>query len=124
MATKLNIRIKANADATKPRQIAQQISAAIESGKLKPGDALPSERALSEQLGVNRKTVRAAFAQLTDDRVIETASTSNRRVSGASGGSGMPTKSAPVAARKAPAKSAATKKTGKGAASKKSGSKG
>ena len=117
MATKLNIRIKANADATKPQQIAQQISAAIENGKLKPGDSLPSERALSEQLGVNRKTVRAAFAQLADDRVIETASTSNRRVRGASGGSATTT------TKSAPAKSAVTKKTGKGTASKKGGRK-
>ncbi|MGH9943694.1 MAG: GntR family transcriptional regulator, partial [Pyrinomonadaceae bacterium] len=78
MATKLNIRIKGNADATKPQQIAQQIRAAVEGGRLKPGENLPSERALSEQLGVNRKTVRAAFAHLADERLIETSSTSNR----------------------------------------------
>ncbi|CAN5159541.1 MAG: winged helix-turn-helix domain-containing protein [Acidobacteriota bacterium] len=110
MATKLNIRLKANADASKPQQIAQQIGAAIESGKLKPGESLPSERALSEQLGVNRKTVRAAFAQLADERLIETAGTSNRRVRGGGKKSAAPTGAAkktgqPGGAKKGRAKS-------------------
>ncbi len=36
----------------------------IESGRLKPGDQIPSERELSEQSGVSRMTVRQALAYL------------------------------------------------------------
>jgi len=36
----------------------------IEAGKLKPNDALPSERVLAEQLGISRMTARQALAEL------------------------------------------------------------
>lgn len=36
----------------------------IEVGKLKPNDALPSERVLAEQLGISRMTARQALAEL------------------------------------------------------------
>jgi len=42
-------------------QIAEALLEQIESGKFAPGDRLPTERALSERLSVNRMTVRNAL---------------------------------------------------------------
>ena len=46
------------------RQIAQQLSASIGKGGLRPGDRLPTEAELSARFGVNRHTVRHAVDQL------------------------------------------------------------
>ncbi len=53
-----------------PDEIARSISAAIESGQLKPGDRLPTEHALSRQFGVARTVVREAISLLKYDGVI------------------------------------------------------
>jgi DNA-binding FadR family transcriptional regulator len=45
-------------------EIIEQIRALIESGELRPGDRLPSERALAEQFAVSRNTVREALRML------------------------------------------------------------
>jgi DNA-binding GntR family transcriptional regulator len=45
----------------------------IASGTLRPGDRLPAERELCQQLSVSRTTVRRAFAALVDDGLIESA---------------------------------------------------
>jgi GntR family transcriptional regulator len=45
-------------------QIAESLLDQIESGELSPGDRLPSERELSEGLGVNRMTLRRALQLL------------------------------------------------------------
>jgi GntR family transcriptional regulator / MocR family aminotransferase len=45
-------------------RIGQSITSAIRRGRLAPGDALPSTRALAAQLGVHRKTVVAAYREL------------------------------------------------------------
>lgn len=45
-------------------QIINQIKISIKKGELKKGDRLPSERKLSEQLGVSRATVREAIRSL------------------------------------------------------------
>ena len=45
-------------------EVAKRIIAHVESGDLKPGTRLPSERQLSELLGVGRSTVREAIATL------------------------------------------------------------
>ena len=45
-------------------QILEQFKANIASGQLKKGDKLPSERQLSEELGVSRSTVREAIKAL------------------------------------------------------------
>ncbi len=45
-------------------QIARAIAAAIREGRLKPGQALPSIRALAEQVGVHRNTSQAAYQEL------------------------------------------------------------
>ena len=43
----------------------------IASGSLGPGDRLPSERDLTERLGVSRATVRRALGELAEDGLVE-----------------------------------------------------
>jgi GntR family transcriptional regulator len=50
--------------------LAQSIRQMVDSGALKPGFALPSERELAETLGVSRVTVRSAIAELVEQRVL------------------------------------------------------
>lgn len=52
-------------------QIARALTAAIRSGRLGPGDPLPSSRALAAQLGVHRNTVLAAYEELRAEGWIE-----------------------------------------------------
>lgn len=79
----LNIRIRAGSDETKTQQIFNQIASAILAGKFTRGDAITSERALAEQLGCSRNIVRNAYRRLEEQGLIETFSTSGRRVRGA-----------------------------------------
>jgi DNA-binding transcriptional regulator YhcF (GntR family) len=79
----LNIRIRAGSDETKTQQIFNQIASAILAGKFTRGDAITSERALAVQLGVSRNIVRNAYRRLEEHGLIETFSTSGRRVRGA-----------------------------------------
>lgn len=76
----LNIRIRAGSDDTKTDQIFNQIAAAILAGKINRGEPLTSERALAERLGVSRNIVRNAYHRLEEQGLIETVSTSGRRV--------------------------------------------
>jgi DNA-binding LacI/PurR family transcriptional regulator len=50
-------------------QIARRLRAEIEEG-YRPGDVLPSERALYRRFGVNLKTVRSALAFLQDEGIV------------------------------------------------------
>jgi GntR family transcriptional regulator/MocR family aminotransferase len=77
---RLNIRLNARRGETKTEQIFHQIANAIETGKLSPGDFLPSERTLAEQVGASRNVVRAAYRRLADQGMIEAVSTSGTRV--------------------------------------------
>ncbi|MEO6052403.1 MAG: GntR family transcriptional regulator [Chthoniobacterales bacterium] len=52
------------------RQVAEQIGKAIRLGHLAEGDALPSVRALAEQLLINPNTVARAYSELSKDGVI------------------------------------------------------
>ena len=79
----LNIRIRAGSDETKTQQIFNQIASAILAGKFTRGDTITSERALAEQLGCSRNIVRNAYRRLEEHGLIETFSTSGRRVRGA-----------------------------------------
>src|SRR5438309_4917069 len=53
-------------------QLADQIRYAAASGKLRPGEPLPSLRPLAEELRVNRNTIAKAYAELESQGVIET----------------------------------------------------
>ncbi len=52
------------------RQIIEQIRFQIAGGVVRPGDELPSTRALSSHLGVNPMTVSKAYASLEQDGVL------------------------------------------------------
>lgn len=54
------------------RQIIQQIEHAILSGRLAPGDRLPTIRALSVELKVNPNTIQKAYAELELRGIVST----------------------------------------------------
>ncbi|MEX1018025.1 MAG: GntR family transcriptional regulator [Litorilinea sp.] len=56
--------ISKNSPVPRYYQLAEHIRVQIQSGKLRPGDRLPSERDLSQQAGVSRMTARQALAYL------------------------------------------------------------
>ena len=53
------------------RQLMDQIRALVASGRLKPGDRLPSVRQMAADLQVNMMTVSKAYAKLESDGVLE-----------------------------------------------------
>ena len=53
-------------------QLADQIRYAAASGRLRPGEPLPSLRPLAEELRVNRNTIAKAYAELESQGIIET----------------------------------------------------
>src|SRR5215211_6866297 len=53
------------------RQVVERIAEPIRLGRLRFGDRLPAERALAQQLGVSRETVRKAVRALVDAGVLE-----------------------------------------------------
>lgn len=57
-------KMKAVSSARRTDHVREQLLLAIEHGDYKPGDALPSERTLSESLGVSRVSVREAILSL------------------------------------------------------------
>jgi DNA-binding FadR family transcriptional regulator len=50
--------------------VAEQIRRALELGRFKPGDKLPTERELSEMLGVSYTVIRAAMTQLDREGLV------------------------------------------------------
>ncbi len=52
-------------------QIVQQIEESVLKGTLKPGDQLPAERELAQQLGVSRTAVREAVKALREKGLVE-----------------------------------------------------
>ncbi len=53
------------------RQIIDQVLALVSSGRLKPGDLLPSVRQMAVELEVNMMTVSKAYARLEVEGVLE-----------------------------------------------------
>ncbi|ENN89022.1 Transcriptional regulator, GntR family [Rhizobium freirei PRF 81] len=53
--------------------VAAELRSAIDSGRHVPGSRLPSERALSEQFGVSRVTMRRAIAELEGEGLLRVA---------------------------------------------------
>ena len=53
-------------------QIVNQVQAQVVNGTLKPGDQLPTVRALAEDLRVNFNTVARAYRLLDEERIIST----------------------------------------------------
>jgi GntR family transcriptional regulator len=52
-------------------RVYREIARTIERGGLQPGDRLPSERWLCDELGVSRATVRRAIEELVGDGLVE-----------------------------------------------------
>jgi GntR family transcriptional regulator len=52
-------------------QVVDQVKAAVASGAVQPGEALPSIRPLAESLRVNRNTIAKAYTELEHQGVIE-----------------------------------------------------
>lgn len=52
-------------------QVAEDLSHDIEGGRLRPGDAIPSEAQLCDHYGISRMTVRQGLGLLTDAGYIE-----------------------------------------------------
>lgn len=54
-------------------QVVDQVKAAVASGGLRAGDALPGIRPLAESLRVNRNTIAKAYAELESQGVVQTS---------------------------------------------------
>jgi GntR family transcriptional regulator len=68
------VRFQLNFKSGKPVYLllVDQVISAAASGAVQPGEPLPSIRPLAEELRVNRNTVAKAYAELENQRVIET----------------------------------------------------
>jgi GntR family transcriptional regulator len=68
------MKISIDIDAPVPpfAQLIAQVKRAVEAGRLKPGDPLPSIRQLANDLAINLKTVAKAYRLLERDAVIQT----------------------------------------------------
>ena len=60
----LNLTIKTGSPTPIYRQIVDQVSLASATGAIRPGEAVPSVRALAEQLVINPNTVAKAYTEL------------------------------------------------------------
>ncbi len=66
-------------------ETARRIEQAILSGKLAPGDQLPSEREISAEMGVSRSVVREALGRLASLGLVRSVHGSGTRVEAPSG---------------------------------------
>ena len=68
-------------------QVLQRLREMIRTGELKPGDAMPSERALMERFGVGRPAVREALQSLHNSGLITISHGERSRVNAITAGS-------------------------------------
>ncbi|MFD7668086.1 NUDIX domain-containing protein [Streptomyces sp. NPDC059788] len=66
----------------KTTKVYETIHEWLAAGKLAPGDKLPSERALVEQLGIGRTALRQVLARLVSEGALEVRGRSSYRVPG------------------------------------------
>ena len=67
----MRIRVETSSGMPITRQIAAQIRAQCASRALKPGDRLPSVRALAAELAVNQNTILRVYERLTAEGLLE-----------------------------------------------------
>lgn len=67
----VRIQVDPNSGVPVFRQIVEQVRFHIAAGVLKPGEEVPSTRALSQHLGVNPMTVSKAYVLLEQEGLIE-----------------------------------------------------
>ncbi len=65
------IRVETSSGMPITRQIAAQIRAQCASGTLRPGERLPSVRALASQLAVNQNTILRVYERLTAEGLLQ-----------------------------------------------------
>ena len=70
MAVELPVLIDRASPVPLYHQLAEQLSAAIDTGTLSPGDAFENELALAERLGLSRPTVRRAIGELVTQGLL------------------------------------------------------
>ncbi|MBI1774107.1 MAG: GntR family transcriptional regulator [Proteobacteria bacterium] len=85
MDTKALRPLDRNRDGARPRtpiyvQVQDRIQELIGGPDFGPGDRVPSERSLAEELGINRMTVRKAIERLVDIGLLERNGTSGTRI--------------------------------------------
>jgi GntR family transcriptional regulator len=51
-------------------QVADDLRAEIQSGRLRPGDKLPGEAEMAEVYGVSRDTIRRATSELSEEGLL------------------------------------------------------
>lgn len=70
-ATPMLISIDLHSGVPAYRQLVDQIRLQVAGGRLKPGDEIPSTRALSAELSLNPMTISRAYALLEEEGVLE-----------------------------------------------------
>lgn len=68
---KLVFRLEKDGETPIYRQISEQFTDKVNSGELVPGDRLPSERELADELSIARGTIKKAYEELLRGGVIE-----------------------------------------------------
>jgi GntR family transcriptional regulator len=67
----MRIRVETSSGMPITRQIAAQIRAQCASGALRPGERLPSVRALAAELAVNQNTILRVYERLTAEGLLQ-----------------------------------------------------
>src|SRR6478752_1158857 len=70
MPNPVDVRIDRETPVPLYHQLAEQLSAAIASGQLQPGDAFENEVAMADRLGLSRPTVRRAIQELVGQGLL------------------------------------------------------